>query len=491
MNLSKNNRLGSDRKQKKQGAVAILLIGMVLLTTNLPTGWAAPPVLASETDAPHYRITEIDLPAGAKSATATALAANGAVAGVADVVERPPIRGLGPAAPGVRRGGANSYSRFDRDAPYTNRDNIDVLALVYLLLNWQQVRDFYRRPIDDDETGPRGPSGAGKRVRMVARQPFVTKGGQTSHIVTDKDTQVGVAVVTGINAQGVLVGLIPSSLDADRSRAWVWNPTGGKNERGRGWDVGTLGGPASAAWGINDTGRVVGDAQMDGGIVRAFVALLPAAEERFRLLDLGTLGGSQSHARAVNARGRAVGGAETSAYENQACVWETGTDATLFLAHATPLPVPMGTLSSEAVAVASDGSAAGRIEVSKGVYAACVWPQGSDILVIGTLTGGAKSEATGAAFVNGGLTVVGISDISPDMNPALTSPTKKGELPSAPDSPRRPFLWRAGKLWDLNALVSADSGWTLLGASAINDRGEIAGWGRKGKQILPCVLRLE
>jgi probable HAF family extracellular repeat protein len=43
-----------------------------------------------------------------------------------------------------------------------------------------------------------------------------------------------------------------------------------------------------------------------------------------------------------------------------------------------------------------------------------------------------------------------------------------------------PFLWHDGVMVDLNTLIPADSPLYLLGASSINDAGEIAGQG--------CVL---
>jgi probable HAF family extracellular repeat protein len=39
------------------------------------------------------------------------------------------------------------------------------------------------------------------------------------------------------------------------------------------------------------------------------------------------------------------------------------------------------------------------------------------------------------------------------------------------------FIWDDGVLSDLNDLIPADSGWTLARATAINDRGQIAGIG--------------
>ena len=42
---------------------------------------------------------------------------------------------------------------------------------------------------------------------------------------------------------------------------------------------------------------------------------------------------------------------------------------------------------------------------------------------------------------------------------------------------RRAFLWRAGKLYDLNALLSKHSGWVLHDARSINNKGQIVGRG--------------
>jgi probable HAF family extracellular repeat protein len=51
-----------------------------------------------------------------------------------------------------------------------------------------------------------------------------------------------------------------------------------------------------------------------------------------------------------------------------------------------------------------------------------------------------------------------------------------GEADSG-DLDGRAFLWRQGKLTDLNSFLPPDSGWQLNGAHAINDAGEIVGYG--------------
>ena len=61
-----------------------------------------------------------------------------------------------------------------------------------------------------------------------------------------------------------------------------------------------------------------------------------------------------------------------------------------------------------------------------------------------------------------------------------------GEVSPDPKSKRKDlahaFLWQKDKLYDLNSLVSPQSGWILEEAISINDRGQIVGagthWGK-------------
>jgi hypothetical protein len=52
----------------------------------------------------------------------------------------------------------------------------------------------------------------------------------------------------------------------------------------------------------------------------------------------------------------------------------------------------------------------------------------------------------------------------------------------------RAFLWEAGRLVDLTALLPAGAGWELTGAWAINDAGQIAGAGVVGGQEHAVLL---
>jgi len=50
------------------------------------------------------------------------------------------------------------------------------------------------------------------------------------------------------------------------------------------------------------------------------------------------------------------------------------------------------------------------------------------------------------------------------------------------------FIYRAGKMKDLNKLIPQNSGWVLKQATGINDSGQIVGWGMLHKQIHAFLL---
>jgi probable HAF family extracellular repeat protein len=52
------------------------------------------------------------------------------------------------------------------------------------------------------------------------------------------------------------------------------------------------------------------------------------------------------------------------------------------------------------------------------------------------------------------------------------------------------FLYRDDRIWDLNDLIPAGSGWELVAATDINDLGQIVGYGCKDSTLVPsgtCV----
>jgi probable HAF family extracellular repeat protein len=81
--------------------------------------------------------------------------------------------------------------------------------------------------------------------------------------------------------------------------AFDWTTSGGMV------DLGALGGSASVAYGVNDNGEVVGEAQLASGPSHAF-----SWTQAGGMVDLETLGGLYSAAYAVNDNGQIVGSAE-------------------------------------------------------------------------------------------------------------------------------------------------------------------------------------
>ena len=73
-------------------------------------------------------------------------------------------------------------------------------------------------------------------------------------------------------------------------------------------DLGTLGGTAQLALGINDAGQVVGDSNTAGGDFHAFIT----GPNGMGMRDLGTLGGTYSDAYGINDAGQVVGESDTA-----------------------------------------------------------------------------------------------------------------------------------------------------------------------------------
>jgi probable HAF family extracellular repeat protein len=102
----------------------------------------------------------------------------------------------------------------------------------------------------------------------------------------------------GVNDAGAIVGW--ANLPGD-SAAHAFRYANGVMS-----DLGTLGGASSVANAINSAGTVVGAADVPDGSSHAFVF------DGERLVDLGTLGGSRSEATGINDAGQVVGWSEVA-----------------------------------------------------------------------------------------------------------------------------------------------------------------------------------
>lgn len=241
----------------------------------------------------------------------------------------------------------------------------------------------------------------------------------------------------GINNHGVVVG----ESDNNFPRAFRW-------ENGVMTDIGTLGGGTAVAHDINDAGLIVG-ASFNGLATRPFIY-------NGTMHDLGTIiGTNDSFGRAwdISETGDVVGVSRAFGFTSQATLWKGGLGAT---------PTGLGSLGdglqySEAYAVNDLGWVVGRSIVSGSTEEAFLWREGTGMVGLGRM-GFNHSRAND--INNLGWIVGHVSGFA-------GFPTING----------RAVLWMDGSIYDLNSYIPSDLGWILRSAEAVNERGDIVGYG--------------
>jgi probable HAF family extracellular repeat protein len=216
-------------------------------------------------------------------------------------------------------------------------------------------------------------------------------------------------------------------------------------------DLGNLGGNATEESelegnGINNNGRVVGQALTPGGSFGYEHAFLWTTAEGMQ--DLGTLPGTlESSASGINDNSQVVGYSyydmgHTHAFLNSGCTM-------------SDLGTPPGFTDSQANGINNSGQIVG-LSFNGGSYGSHAFLYSGGVWTdLGTLPGGTTSVAYG---INNNGQVVGTSD-------------------SAADEYLHAFLYSGGVMSDLNTMIPANSGWTLYTAFGINDNGQITGYG--------------
>ena len=313
-----------------------------------------------------------------------------------------------------------------------------------------------------------------KHTPSVAGQIANLPHSQPAYRLTDLGTLGGAASYAyGLNAVGDVVGF--SDLRSGSVHAFLYSS-------GRMKDLGTLGGRTSYASSINAAGQVVGCSDTAAGTIHAFLYSAGV------MTDLGTLGGPTSTAYSINDAGQVVGGscdssgtahaflysggkmkplgAGSYAYGINAkgqvagCSLNTGSISHAFLYdRGTSKDLGnLGGLDSYAYQINDLGQVVGYSATppvdGKTTVHAFLYTSENGIKDLGTL-GGTYSQALG---VNGRGQVVGQAKIAGNS---------------------RAFIYdgATGRMGDLNALVDPALGWTLAYARAINDSGQIAGYG--------------
>ncbi len=238
----------------------------------------------------------------------------------------------------------------------------------------------------------------------------------------------------GINDYGKVVGR-SSRLDSSPVHAFVW-----ENNRMTGLPNG-FGGIYSYAKNINNLGQIVGGARLPSGHERAVMW-----EDENQMINLGTLpGGNKSYATNINESGKVVGLSNLSSGHEHAFLWVNGVMTDLG-------NLPDGVFS-EATAINNLDVVVGAASVPAGqglqYKHAFRWENGI-MTDLGCLPQTRSCEAYG---INDALEIVGTNEQSDAI------------------------IWKNGVLYNLNERIPQNSGWSLLGARAINNRGHIAGTG--------------
>jgi probable HAF family extracellular repeat protein len=309
-------------------------------------------------------------------------------------------------------------------------------------------------------------------------------------------------------------------------------------------DLGTFGGMFSAAYGINDNGDVVGEAEFPNGDSHAFLydGALP-------IDDLGTLGGTFSSAQDVNINNEVAGDSTDAAGIDQSFSWTAGllqpiqtlggsggfavavNDNGVIVGNsdtaAGELHVYMydGSLTDVSLFLAPLGatfSIAGDINASNEVVGQAVlsnfsdtrgfrWSPGNQAQLLDALLEGKES---GARAVSSNGEVVGFSDsagapgdyhaVAWNSSGSITDLGKLGGsnavalgvddagevvgLSSTANGDFHAFLYSGGVLADVNDLLPTGSPWLLDVAYDVNAAGQIVGGGYVGSEYHAYLL---
>jgi probable HAF family extracellular repeat protein len=308
-----------------------------------------------------------------------------------------------------------------------------------------------------------GESGNGRTDPM-------TSGPETRAVLWSDDRIIDLGTFGGneslanaVNARGQVVGLATNSISdsfnfygfGTQMHAFLW-------QKGVMQDLGTLGGPDSIAFWVNEVGQVAGISYIDStpNPLTGLPAMHPFLWENGKMRDLGTIGGTQVfQLNALNERGQVVGSmtlADEDANHVHPFLWDGKSLLNL------------GTLGGdfgEANWLNDSGEVVGHADTS----VAC--------------PGGAGPIGHAFVWKDGAMEDLGIV---PGADPlqggsAATSINSKtqivGESASCDFSVDDAFLWEKGSMVDLNSLIPADSAMHLFLPLYITDGGEITGLG--------------
>jgi probable HAF family extracellular repeat protein len=319
---------------------------------------------------------------------------------------------------------------------------------------WINTRDEI---VGNSEIGEIDPLLGFREIRAV-----LWKDGQIMDLGTFGGTE---SAANSINNRGQVVGFalnatpdplsmfdfqIFGSPNGTQTRAFLW-------QNGQMQDLGTLGGPDAMAFLVNERSQITGQSYTNStpNPVTGIPTLDPFLWQDGTMQDLGSLGGTLGNPTAFNNRGQVVG------------VSNLAGDLTShpFLWTKSRGMQDLGTLGGDTGVtnwINDAGVVAGKADLPgprPQNHDAVLW-QNNAIVDLGALPG---DSCANAYYVNARGQVVGASE-----SRALCL------IPVGEHA----FLWEnGGSMVDLNTLIPSGSSLQLTYAVAVNDRGEIAGFG--------------
>lgn len=219
----------------------------------------------------------------------------------------------------------------------------------------------------------------------------------------------------------------------------------------------------SEAHGVNDDGQVVGFSIIHRtSSAHAYLWQNGIMEDITPYFDDGDLGGSHSRAYAINNAGQIVG--EYTKISNS-----TGTEPSYAVLWQNGVMQGLGSLPGYPQSTARAINEYAQIVGWSGTQdwsQAALW-EDNMIRNLGALPG---DESSRALAINDNGQITGWSG-TPDQ------------------STSRAVLWQCEQMLDLNVLIPADSGWTLIEARGVNNAGRIVGLGIKNGDLRAYLLK--
>jgi probable HAF family extracellular repeat protein len=215
-------------------------------------------------------------------------------------------------------------------------------------------------------------------------------------------------------------------------------------------DLGTLGGPDSQGFYINDQGEVAGLSYINNVVNpnTGIPDVHPFLWKDGRMIDLGSLGGGFGFPNAVNNRSEVVGQMDLPGDQpgqGHPFLWRRGALMDLGT---------LGGVGGEANWINDAGQVVGTADLPDQTHHAFVWRNGK-MIDLGTVGTDACSNGVSINFFG---------------QATGTSTDCHGNVLHL-------FLWEHGTMTDLSALIEPGSDATLTDPVMINDHGEIAGLG--------------